>query len=373
MRRFSQAALAAVLGIALAAPARAEVTRTLRIEIPRDTGPFKIENLAGTMKVVASGAGPVVAIATVHAEDDDLAGRMRFERVGSVEDGGAAVFRVRYPLDRLSTLRYPARRQASGFLDRLLDGSRTQVRYDDHRVTISGSSGSLLYADVEVQVPAGTEIEATFKNLVGLLKGEGVKGTLRFDSNSGDVAVERLSGAIDADTGSGDVRASSLEGAFRCDTGSGDCTLEGFQGDRITLDTGSGDVRARGVAARSLAADTGSGDVHVLEADLEEFDVDTGSGNIELAVKSAARLARVHADTGSGDVILRLGPDASFEAIASQGSGDIINRYADAQPIVKKKEVIGYRRGDGRTRIEIDTGSGDLTLEPGTAGRGGAL
>jgi hypothetical protein len=363
MRRLS-AAVAVVLGVALAAPARAEVTRTLRVEIPRESGSFKIENLAGTMTVVASGAGPVVAIATVHAENDDLAGRMRFERVASLADAGVALFRVRYPLEQIGTVRYPGRRQSSGFLERLLDGSRTQVRYDDRRVTVSGSSGTLLYADVEVQVPAGTEIEATFRNLVGLLKGTAVKGTMRFDTSSGDVAIERLSGKIDADTGSGDVRASSLEGTFRCDTGSGDCTLEGFRGERLTLDTGSGDVRASRVAARTLSADTGSGDIRVQDADLEEFDADTGSGNVELAARGAARLARIHADTGSGDVILRLGPDASFEATASQGSGDIINRYADAQPIVKRKEVIGYRRGDGRIRIEIDTGSGDLTLDP---------
>ena len=71
------------------------------------------------------------------------------------------------------------------------------------------------------------------------------------------------------------------------------------------------------------------------------------------------------ADTGSGNVTLRLGPDASFEAFASQGSGEIRNRYADAEAIVKMKELVGYRRGDGRIRIEVDTGSGNLTLDPG--------
>lgn len=35
-----------------------------------------------------------------------------------------------------------------------------------------------------------------------------------------------------------------------------------------------------------------------------------------------------------------------------------------AQPIVKKRTVVGYRRGDGRIRIDPDTGSGDVSINP---------
>jgi putative adhesin len=79
----------------------------------------------------------------------------------------------------------------------------------------------------------------------------------------------------------------------------------------------------------------------------------------------AGLVVSLKADTGSGDVRLRLGPDASFEVIAEMGSGDIVSRYPDAEPIVRKREVIGYRRGAARTRISVDTGSGNLILEPG--------
>ncbi len=98
--------------------------------------------------------------------------------------------------------------------------------------------------------------------------------------------------------------------------------------------------------------------------DIEEFRAGTGSGNVRLENKGS-RLARVKADTGSGNVTLRLAADAAFEALADQGSGDISMGYKDAQAIVKHKEVIGYRRGDARIKIDVDTGSGDLTIEPG--------
>jgi hypothetical protein len=76
------------------------------------------------------------------------------------------------------------------------------------------------------------------------------------------------------------------------------------------------------------------------------------------------RRSRLSADTGSGSVRLRLAPDAGFEAYADLGSGHIDNGYDDARPILKRSEVVGYRRGDGRIRIDVDTGSGSLTLEP---------
>ena len=52
--------------------------------------------------------------------------------------------------------------------------------------------------------------------------------------------------------------------------------------------------------------------------------------------------------------------------MADQGSGDLIMGFKDAQAIVRHKEVVGYRRGDARIRIDVDTGSGDLTIQPGS-------
>src|SRR2546426_9543359 len=137
-----------------------------------------------------------------------------------------------------------------------------------------------------------------------------------------------------------------------------------FDGETLHCNVGSGDVTLRKASARLVDVTTGSGDARVIEGDLTEFRAMTGSGDVHLE-NPGARLARVKADTGSGNVVLRLGPEASFAALADQGSGDIVVGYKDAQAIVRHKEVIGYRRGDARIRIDVDTGSGDLTIEPG--------
>ena len=342
--------------------ASAETTRTLRADLSADAlGHFAVENLAGTMRVVPGAGRTVVAVATVHAESDALAGSMKLEQVAGRQ--GVPTLRVVYPLDEEKTLRYPGRHREGNILESMFGGSSTTTEYDGHKVKVSETGGVLLYADVEVQVPRHLD-NAVFRNLVGFLEGNDLEGTILFDTASGDVTLATVKGQIKADTGSGNVKVTDATGSLSCDTGSGDCDLSGFDGDTLHCDVGSGDVTLRKARAHRLDINAGSGDVRVTEGDVEEFLADTGSGDIHLE-NHGRRLVRVKADTGSGDVVLRLAPDATFEAMADQGSGDITMRYKDAQPIVRHKEVIGYSRGDARTKIDVDTGSGDLTIEPG--------
>jgi hypothetical protein len=343
-------------------PASAETTRTLRIEIPVSSGPFAIENLAGAMRVVSGEGDTVVAVATVHAEDEETAGAFRFERAGG--EAGAAVYRVRYPYDESKTFRYPGIEDGPAWL-RLFGGSSTSTTYDGRKVRVSGKSGTLAYADVEVRVPRH-ELSAAFRNSVGRLEAQGLSGKLSFEAGSGDLTLERLAGSIQVEAGSGDARAVAIEGSFRIETGSGDSVLESFRGDAVSFEAGSGTIRMSSVEAQRVRAEAGSGDIVARELDAEDLAASTGSGDVELEVRGG-RAARIRVETGSGDVTLRLGRDASFEARADQGSGDLVSGYDDAQPVVKGEDVIGYRRGaDPRTRIEVETGSGDLTIEPGS-------
>jgi DUF4097 and DUF4098 domain-containing protein YvlB len=345
LRRALALASTAILTAGLA---YAEATRTLRVTLSGDPAtPFSVENLAGKMTVLAGDGDTVVAVATVHAESEELAAAMRFEQV-SGKDGEPAL-RVRYPLDRHGTIRYPS-------------GGRSTVDYDGHRVTVSSHSGAMVYADVEVRVPRRAA-SASFRNPVGSMTAEGITGKLLLDTASGDITARNLEGTIKSDSGSGDVRAEQIKGSYACDTGSGSCQVDGFEGDALRLDCGSGAIRVTGAAARTIHADTGSGSIRIEKVDTEEFSGDSGSGTITFE-GTGARLRKIKGDTGSGDITLRLPADAAFELVADQGSGDLTCRFTDAQPIVKKRTVVGYRRGDGRIRIDVDTGSGDVTIAP---------
>jgi hypothetical protein len=336
----------ALLSLAQAGAA-AEVTKTARLTQDASR-PFAIENLAGAMHVSLGTGSTAEVVATLHAESQAVLDGMGFE--ATTDEKGRPSLRVRYPRGE-SRIRYPG--EGSGSSD---------VKYDGRRVRVSHDSGVVAWADLEVRLPRDVR-EAWIKNGVGTLTASGVSGGIKLDAASGDITVSDAEGDLLADTGSGDVKASNLRGRFRCDTGSGDCDVTGFHGDELSLDTGSGSLHADDVDAHRLSADTGSGDVKVTRAEAEEIKADTGSGNVEVEA-TGARLQSVKADTGSGNIRLRLAHDASFEARADMGSGDIRSGFADAEPIRKRREVVGYRRGEGRIKIDVDTGSGDVVLEP---------
>ncbi len=365
----------------------AEITRTIRAELPENASElFGIENLAGSIVVRPGSGSRVVAVATVHAESAELAEAIRIEQVDG--ENGRPALRVIYPLDEHRTIRYPGGSantgSGGGFLARLFGGnSHTRTRYDGRKVTVSSDDGVLLYADLEIEIPARS-VDAYFSNAAGPMRASDVEGKLEFstgagdvhlesvqgemavDTGSGDVTVAESNGRISVDTGSGNVTISNSEGRISCDTGSGDCTVREFRGESISADTGSGDITVRSAVVDRVSVDTGSGNIKLVDCDIEQLDADTGSGDIDLTTRGD-RLSRIIADTGSGDVSLRLGAEASFEVRANQGSGDLINRYKDARAIVDGREVIGYSRGDARIRITVDTGSGDVLIEPGPA------
>jgi hypothetical protein len=368
MRRSAVVLTAVLAAVALAvavAPqaAAAEVTRTLKAELPSAaTASWFVENLAGTMKVVP-GSGPgVVAVATVHAESDALAALLSFEQLSGGPKGPG--LRVKYPVDTHTTYRYPrpGDGKASGWLSWM--GSNTSnLKYDGTRVTVSTKDGVLLYADIEVQVPSRAGSGA-LKNHVGAIAARGIEGELAFESGSGDIDLDKVGGTIGVETGSGDVTAQDGTGSLSIETGSGDITVERFSGESIACAVGSGDIMLKAGTAGKVKVTTGSGDVEARAFDAEEFDTDTGSGDVLLEARGS-RLVKISSDTGSGDITLRLGADATFQVNADQGSGDLVSHYGDAQAIVQGREVVGYRRGDARIRIDVSTGSGDVVVEPG--------
>jgi len=61
---------------------------------------------------------------------------------------------------------------------------------------------------------------------------------------------------------------------------------------------------------------------------------------------------------GAGDEAVEL------DIEADQGSGDLDIGYNDAILKHHGREIYGARRGDGKTRIRIDTGSGDCVIRP---------
>ena len=359
MRPF-RIALVLASSIAVAAAARADATRTVRLELSgADASRFSVENLAGTTRIAPGSGDRVEIVATVHAESAELAGAVTLERVA----GGPvpATIRVRYPYDRVSTFRY---RAPGDHGDDFFGWSGSDTyEYDGHRVRVSRGHGRELYADVEVRVPAA-RVEARFVQLAGLVEAERLRGDLGFRVANADLRLRELDGKLNLEGSSGDVRARDVKGTWTSDFSSGDCDIVGFDGDLLSVHTTSGDASLRSVRVRRVEFESTSGGLRLAEADLQELSAEATSGDVAFEAAGAS-LRDVKIRTSSGDVSLRLPAESSFDVEADQSSGDMEVAFADGSARRHRDRIVGYRHGSGGAHIRVRTSSGDLTVSPG--------
>ncbi|HEU4699699.1 MAG TPA: DUF4097 family beta strand repeat-containing protein [Gemmatimonadales bacterium] len=324
-----------------------------RIELAGDS--VAIYDLAGTVTLVAGG-GATVTVDVQRGGSE--AGRLRLE-TGPVR--GVPALRVVYPSDLIRYARLGRHSQTTlGVRD---DGTFDDRRGDDgggrmRRVRISGDAGLDAHADLRIAVPAGKGValhlavgEVTARNVDGRLElgtasanvtTTGTRGRLRVDVGSGDVRASDVQGDLSIDTGSGRVAVANVRGGavLSIDTGSGDVEVTGASAPAVNIDTGSGDVSLTGLATDQLKLDTGSGSTTIeLASDIRDLDVDTGSGDVTVHAP-AGLSARVHFDAGSGDI------DSDFPITAARRDGSEIDGTI----------------GDGRGRMSVETGSGDIRL-----------
>jgi hypothetical protein len=353
-RRPRQLALTLALALAalVAGAAGAVESRSFGKSFPVSEDALRLANLAGRVELVAGSGDAVRVEATAHAEGRD-AGESRelLAGLGWVRDGDG--WAISYPVDRFDTFRYAPRGRHHG---------RSTSRYLGERVTVTGGgSGPALWVDLRITYPARARLAV--RQVVGPVTGGDLYGDLTVDTGSGDVTLGAFNGTLSVDTGSGDVEVAGLRGRGHIDTGSGNVEVGRLDAEELDADTGSGDVVVRGGRVGTLVVDTGSGEVQVVDVELGEAELDTGSGDVYVR-SSLAGARSLRADTGSGDVEIVAGPDASFRVVADQGSGELSVGYSDARLEHRGRKVVGAARGDERTRIVIDTGSGDARIAP---------
>ncbi|MEL6616772.1 MAG: DUF4097 family beta strand repeat-containing protein [Bacteroidota bacterium] len=179
------------------------------------------------------------------------------------------------------------------------------------------------------------------------------------DVASGAVQIDEISGDLSVDTGSGSIAVGSARGGrISLDTGSGSIRADRLDGD-VEVNTGSGSIDIGTVNGR-FEGDTGSGSISVAEADVSRFLADTGSGSVDARL---LREADVDIDTGSGRVTLALPSSIGAEI---ELSGRPI-RIDDALRFQGRQDRNGARGrlGSGGPEMEIETGSGGITLRAG--------
>ena len=315
-----------------------------------------VYNLVGELRV-EPGSGSDVAVQVTRGGAD--AARL------DVQSGplrGRETLRIIYPEDVISL---PDWGRGWNTTLRVRDdgtfGDGGSWRRDGREVRITGRGRGLeAYADLRVSVPAGKRVALHLG--VGKAFLSNVDGVLVVDVASADVSAERTRGTLKIDTGSGNVDVRDASGDVSLESGSGDVTATGLHGStkRVRLATGSGNITVTGAEGAELHVETGSGDITVTGAKGDELSFETGSGNVDVAL--TATFSALSIQTGSGDVTLRVPPTIGAEVELDTGSGEFDLGGLTIQVRRLQEDHITGTIGDGRGRLSIETGSGNVRL-----------
>lgn len=357
MRRLVVTLVSAALGGLAALPLAAQDRVTSGQQVGLTEERVEIFNAVGAVTLRRATGNAVTVTATAQgAEGGDLTFEVDHQ-------GSLGRFRVVFP-DVGSIAAPPGMGSGSNTeLDLRRDGTfggdNGWRRGRGDRVRIGGSRGFRGYANVEIGIPDNRIVKVHLA--AGRATADGVTGDILVDTYGADAEATNIAGEWLFDTGSGDMTVRGMRGTLRIDTGSGNAIVSAVTGDVLDVDTGSGDVDATDVQVERFNFDTGSGDVRVRNLSARRGVVDTGSGNADIVYTGGA-VDDLVIDTGSGRVNLTLPPNADARLSIETGGGDatvqragaILERQHDDQTIV--------RFGQGRGRIRIDTGSGDVVI-----------
>jgi len=350
--RSASAVLACILLALAAVPATAQNEWTF------EGDRLLVSNMIGEVTVKGHDGSRIIVRATPQGDD---AGMLDFQ----VKQGGRAEFHVVYPLAQSLSYRYTRRGGSSEFrVENWIDESNyledlySDVRGGD-RIEIRDRGDTEAWADLEVLVPRGVETRIVI--VVGEIKASDVQAPLDLDTWSGAIEARNIQGNTNLDTGSGSVVATGIRGDLSVDTGSGSVEVADVEGDDIVIDTGSGSVKVDGARGNSLEVDTGSGSVKTSEIYADNTMIDTGSGSVTLDLMALSGGRHV-VDTGSGGVTVNMPSDASVRIIADTGSGGIDLDIPNATLKRVSRDHIELEIGGGNATLEIDTGSGGITL-----------
>lgn len=340
------------LTFASASLADATVTRTLSqmVTVPAD-GSVKVENLVGHMTVTQSsgpvnlnalkgtaamaaempGSHPLQVTATVVAGGSDAEALAQSVKLEVTTSGNQVTVHVHYPVDQYRSYLYNPPRTSTMHSDCFLEifcvrgNMNSGVNYQDTNVQVNenGHTGTPLYVNVAVQLPAG--VNAEFANARGVLEASNLTNRLSLNTQRGDISVQNLNGNLTATTEGADLLGTNLKGAVDVKTDGGDADLKTLSG-TLRASTDGGDLQVSGdlTALSTLYARTDGGDLRVsgdLPA-LRTLDAGTDGGDAVFHVANLSMHLEVSSD--GGDVNVHL-PDLGGNVVSKDDyfSGDI--------------------------------------------------
>jgi len=290
----------ALFMVGLATTSAAAQQRVAETRAARADGLVKIDNLAGSIKVIGWNRAEVSVKGTLGEGTE----RLDFE-----VSGNETVIEV------------------------VLPDEATRRRQNIRR--IEGS-------DLEIHIPAGSRLDV--ETVSADITVSDVTGNLDLESVSGDIDVNGRPGRVWSNSISGDITIFSSEGPVRAGTVSGRVMVREVTG-RFDVSTISGNSKVYGSAIEEGNFESISGDLF-FEGDLTTdgtLTMENHSGSIDLAVPADIS-ADFDVTTFTGDI--------------KNGFGQRAERRGRFGP----GRVLSFVTGGGEARIRINTFSGNVEI-----------
>lgn len=199
----------------------------------------------------------------------------------------------------------------------------------------------------------------TFDSVSGRLDAASITAdTVELNATSGSIYFSGEYDRLSADSVSGEVTVESKKAATSTsiNTTSGSISLSGSCGE-LSMDTVSGRISSAGtVMAQTLGINSTSGEVS-LNGSFGGVDADTISGAVTL--RSDICPAKITIGTASGAVSLTLPKDSGFTLDYDTASGKLDCGFS------VRMDGDRYISGDGSAAFNVDTVSGDLSVNAG--------
>jgi hypothetical protein len=241
---------------------------------------------------------------------------------------------------------------------RAVDGDEARIRATFSLRAASDQEADELFNAVQLRVEAGRGRLALNEPDEGGSIARGLAQLLRGRSSRQlDIEIELPRQAeLQLEVVSADVQADGLLGSQRYSSVSGDLYLTDMGG-VLRVRTVSGDVTMRARGAVSLQTESVSGDLSVVALRYESIAAHSVSGDVELE-GSLAPGGRFSAETVSGDLSIGLAGDATFEVrgLSTDISSAIDHRiegHADRRRVIV---------GNGEPRFVFSSMSGDIEI-----------
>jgi len=195
------------------------------------------------------------------------------------------------------------------------------------------------------------------------IEAAGIQGESRINTVNGNVTASSLESRIKLETVNGNIKSTDLKGKINLNTVNGKIRDKNSQGE-LEIETVNGDINTD-TSATEIGISNVNGEMKINAKSVEEMEVGTVNGDIEVILSLTEKGHFSYSSVGGDADIYFVGDISASFNIETHAGGDITNHLTKDKSKEAKYgpgESLKFSMGTGSAEVQIDTVSGDVTL-----------